>query len=120
MAITGLSKLPDWKGTCFRGARQPLVDFKKQYKVGKVINYDSFLSTSRDKSASEVFAKKNVKDTVGVMLFMKIKFGKDVSKLSLVEAEAEVLLLPGSSFKVDKIEKGKDFYEVTMKEQPRK
>jgi hypothetical protein len=104
MAGSGLQKLPNWTGSIYRGMALSSQEFKKMFQVGKTVVFPSFTSTSTEADAPRRFAAENAKgDKVGIFLIISATKGKDVSKISFVKSENEILLPPGSVFKVNKI-----------------
>lgn len=124
MAKKGLKKLPEYKDVAYRGMTITPEDLATKYKKGGVVDYLNFTSTSKARSESEVFIGNELAkdkalggDKVGLLLHLNVQEkGRDVSNLSLVEKEQEVLLMPGTRFKMDtapvKNEAG-GYYEVS-------
>ncbi|BBC26483.1 DUF4157 domain-containing protein [Pseudanabaena sp. ABRG5-3] len=115
MATSGLERLPNIVSQCFRGLGLSEAEFKAQYedKVGQVISFPSFTSTSRKITTAKEFAETNSRQRgrIGVLLKMNVKFGKDVSKISNASSESEVLLLPNAQFKIDAFEESVNGYK---------
>lgn len=102
-----LKTLPDYKGDVHRVLKdnggKRLAEFTKN--VGGTIEWKGFTSTSSDKSAIDRFA--NVNDITEKVVFkIKSKTGKDVSHLSDVKDEKEVVFNRGTKFKITGINKG--------------
>ncbi len=90
----GLSKLPDHEGIVYSGNPNNLTE---DFKPGMVIKFSGYLSTSLNKSVSEVFMR--IKGNRGVLFKLHIKTGKDLSQ-TFNTTEKEVLVPRGSRFKV--------------------
>jgi hypothetical protein len=80
---------------------------------GELITSNNFLSTSTDRNVSAVFAKNaTTRDTSTRVLFefeidTRLKDAKpyaDISKLSCIPGEAEILIMLGSVFKIEEVE----------------
>lgn len=115
-AMSGLHKLPPWQGTVVRGMTLHGNDLDKLamfYKVGAIVEETQFTSTS-DASAGSGFGG-NVRYSI------KAKTGRDVRKISSFKGEQEILLVPGTKYKVLKATRSKDSYgsdkfEIEMEE----
>eukprot|EP01124_Arcella_intermedia_P012403 TRINITY_DN18751_c0_g1_i1.p1 TRINITY_DN18751_c0_g1~~TRINITY_DN18751_c0_g1_i1.p1 ORF type:complete len:666 (+),score=140.14 TRINITY_DN18751_c0_g1_i1:23-2020(+) len=96
--FSGLQKLPDYKGTVYRGVKDVL--FSKHpneiYKVGKGVVWVTVTSTSQNPEVPQSFLKKGD----GTLCRIEVIEGKDISQLSFYKKEKEVLLLPNSYFEV--------------------
>ena len=118
IGIKGLKKLPNWQGDSFRGLGLPANEFKETYKIGHVVTFPAFSSTSLVKGVSENFARRNTTGgKVGILQILAVTVGKDIDQVSLISGEKEILLLPGAEFKVVNIQppkKAGDFYVVRM------
>jgi predicted ABC-type ATPase len=127
MAMKGLSKLPDYAGNVFRGMTIAR-DEVQNYQVGQVLEYRSFKSSSRDESVSQEFITKELaKDEkrgggkVGVLFVMQlVEKAKDVSMFSNApNQESEVLMLPGTRFRINSIDRIDDLhYRITAVQVP--
>lgn len=100
VALKGLMKLPVKSGQAFRGFTVTPEEFARDYSVGSVITYKPFVSTSTDRAISEAYAKLAVAPKFGVLMLIDVKDGRDVDDISLAKGEREILVLPGSKFKV--------------------
>jgi hypothetical protein len=108
--VTGASKLPMQKGKFYRGQG------KRQYKksdIGKVMSpYESFKSVSKKRAVAENFLDASKKSQ---LLIIKAKTARDITSYSQGrgpngENEEELLLLPGTRLRVDKIYPGESNY----------
>lgn len=104
MLLDALIKLPDWKGTAYRGMRLPVADFQQDFVVGAVIDTPTFQSTSKKTAKPNEFAKPVAGRPASVLLKLTLRTGRDVTNLSLVGNEDEVLVLPGTRFRVKSVE----------------
>lgn len=111
IAMQALMKLPDYQGIVYRGQTLTPEDLASRYQVGKRISYEFLISSSKDRSVSEKFAAvkttgkgKPVDGKVGVLMIINLKAGgKDISMLSTVGKEQEVLWLPGQELLITKV-----------------
>jgi len=99
----GLGKCSPGPDQVFRGvnykgnAKQVLSKFKE----GAAVSDKGFLSTSADKRVAETMASVNSeKGQTSVIFTLSGKSGFDISKLSNIRAEKEVLFQPGAKFRV--------------------
>lgn len=99
-----LSKLPTSpKQELFRGVNLPN-DIFKEYKVGSIIEFKGFLSTSFDKREAERFLKGTDPNKTPTLLNIKShKNGKDVSKISNYEDESEIAFKRNTKWKITSI-----------------
>ena len=91
--MSGLAALPDWKGTVFRGV--PASSFsvvKENYSNGKDIHWSSFTSTTTSISRAKQFAH----GKGGIIFFIHVLTGRDVSCYSAFKRENEILLGPNT------------------------
>lgn len=96
-----LQQLPNYTGEVWRGAGyiMPL-----SYKKGSTLTFGSgFISSSKKQSKAEFFANKTNKP-YRVVFKITSKTGKDISSLSRLKTEEEVLFKPGTKFVVTKRE----------------
>lgn len=105
----GLAKMPKFSGLSSRGMRFSPHELEKvlaTYRKGEVVTESAFVSSSAGEQAA-----------FGGNVFMKIhgKTGVDVAPYSYYRREREVLFMPGTRFRVDKVEQinGKYIVEVT-------
>lgn len=107
---SGLSKLPDVKGEVFRGSRRD-----RNLNVGDTFTSKSFWSSSSSRSTADKFSG----DTV--VYKIRSKTGKNISKLSNIGGESEVLFRSNTSFSVTGVSTGRNsrtgnpvtVYEIT-------
>lgn len=104
-AKRGLKKLPNWKGTLYRG--EGLNDtrmhaFEKMYRAGTPHTLAHFWSMSKDRTVSEGFL--TTAQGTPVLFVANVDKGKDVENLSLHESEKEVIVLPGAQFAISGIQ----------------
>ena len=100
-AMTGLNKLPDFAGTCYRGLKVTDEDRQRDYRQGSYVTFPSLTSTSKDRAVSNSWAQTPVPEMVGVLLVLSgVTHGKDIESISTNEVEREVLLLAGTRFVV--------------------
>lgn len=90
-AESGLSQLPSHVGTVFRGTNLTADQAAKYAEVGKVVTEPHFFSTS------EVMGRAFPGNTKYVINSVQ---GKDVSYLSEIAGEKEILFRPGTRFEV--------------------
>ena len=90
-ASSALGRLPEYRGTTFRGLESLWPGFMTRYAPGAVITEEAFMSTAATTGAA--FRGEAVIQVVGTR-------GRDVSMLSEYAHEAEVLFAPGSRFRV--------------------
>lgn len=123
MALQGLNKLPDYDGAVFRGAGYTETEFAAAFKQGGTLNISALTSYSKSRDIATSFAGRQPK-SVKVLTRIEDAGGRDISAISTLKREAEVVLLPGSSYKVRSIKKmprqdGHGFrdtwYEVVMR-----
>ncbi|MGN6687338.1 MAG: hypothetical protein ACTHK1_07350 [Actinomycetales bacterium] len=110
VAMQGLSKLPPWTQDTYRGARYTEDEFKKQFGVGAVMSFDSFASSAQEEKVALNFAhgigieyKIDASKDIAVVAVLSNTNGRDISEISAVKKEKEVLLLPGSRFVVKSV-----------------
>lgn len=109
MAIEGLKKLPPFVGRVFRGESRPESIYQSDYPPGKTIEKGHFLSTSKDVNQSMKFAKDDsgaAPPRRGILWEINAngKKGRDIQDISLFTQEQEVLFMPGSTFKINKVD----------------
>lgn len=94
-----IDKLPKFKGELYRGMSLPsnIDKLLEEWQKGNAIKMDSFTSTSIDNKVSKSFGDFQIK------LISKGKNGADISSLSGLEEEKEVLFKSGTNFKVKSI-----------------
>ncbi|MEU1369545.1 DUF4157 domain-containing protein [Streptomyces sp. NPDC005803] len=118
MTMEALNRLPPVTGTVYRGDWNAGGD-ESVYRLGKqaALNYrpgsvftSSFDSTSREESVGMDFMRgQRVSGTKTHRIFLELtltgKYGRDIDPFHQYQgSEAEVLLMPGANFKVDRSE----------------
>ena len=94
--MTGLEKLPDYRGECWRGYNHGTrAQILEQYQVGRPIQWGAFTSVTTDKSAAQSFAP----DT-RVIFKITVTSGRDINAYSFFPQEGEILLSPSHRFTV--------------------
>jgi surface protein len=120
--------------TLYRGAKlsnkeiSKIIDVTKKGEVnglpGAIVFSKTFLSFSKNINVAKAFMEHNQIEKFSKVLFIlksdiDIDYNSsthvDVGRLSLLDDEEEVLFLPFSSFKIEKIEKEKDIYKIELK-----
>jgi hypothetical protein len=103
MTVEGLSQLPPVTGvTVYRGDWSSVV--ATRYKEGATVTFGEFNSFSRDRNTAEGFASSGrFSNPVLLTVALKGKGGRDVSRFSKYNTEAEVLMMPGSKIKINKV-----------------
>lgn len=115
---TGLEKLPLYgeRKIAWRGMRKTRAEFAKQYALGdpaklrgKQLPFTAFLSVSKTRAVAERFAYKPKQTDpkgatmISVMMQCKLINSRDVSGLSLLRDEAELVLPPPSILQIDDV-----------------
>lgn len=111
MLSQAVSKLPPYAEVTYRGLRENPAAFQKKYVEGATLApFTSFSSASKVRAKAQTFADGTGGNftpppdkTVSVVLVVNMKDGRDISKLSFMGDEKEVLILPGAVFKVDRL-----------------
>jgi len=104
MAVAGLKKLPKVTGVeTYRGMSLPQSVFDKDYKEGGPWGSKALTSTSTDPSKALTFLAM-AKGEVKFMIKFQVTAGRDVDFISVFQGEKEVLLLPGATGVITKIE----------------
>jgi len=111
---SGLTKLPSFKKTTWRGEKfygsqkKEFEEYLAKIKPGGKLKQDAFLSTSADKGVASSFGSIN-SDTerfAGRILFeIRAKRGKSIKEWSRFKNEKEVLYKSGTEFDVVSVEK---------------
>jgi len=130
--MEGLNKLPPRNGTVYRGERMTVDEFAKVWKDRKTISYSSFASSSTRPEIAEGIAAGNFAregQTVSVLSRFAVKDARDLAPLSRVTDESEWLILPGTTFTIDKIAPAKtrpagkpqatEWWEITLTQKPK-
>jgi SPP1 gp7 family putative phage head morphogenesis protein len=112
-AMNGMAKLPKWQGEVIRGislTSAELLQLKKFYPVGAVVEEVQFTSTA-NAAMGKGFTGGNVR------YHIQAKSGRDVKHMSQHGGEQEILLMPGTKYKVTKTGAFKgDGLEIWMEE----
>ena len=110
VALAGLKKLPKKVGETYRGERMTLAAFNSTYKEGAVLTDQAFVSRSTNKAEAEKFAdgggSVEIKpdQTVRVLVTTQVFEGRDIKAISVNKKEDEWLMLPDSSYRIERIE----------------
>ena len=111
VAMQGLAKFAPYDKPVYRGASFPKAGVKLD--TGQLISFNSFASASKLRSTAETFAYTSSRPSgqeitskaplreVGIIYELHRPGGRDVSAFSLAAQEEEVVLLPGSKFRID-------------------
>ena len=99
-----ISKAPKYEGNIYRGMHFNDDNFVKQLEAGKIISMNGISSWSSDKNIAQAFSEQyGAKNQV--IITTKNKSGVDISKLSAIEEEKEVLHSSKSYFNIVSIDK---------------
>ena len=101
-----MKKLPNYKGTVFRGAtiKNPLLE---KLNIGDILHEKAFLSTSVNPAIAQNFGSSQLYEGVSNAQF-KIELksaGRAINAYTFKPDEAEVLAKPNTYFRVEAIEK---------------
>lgn len=116
-AMHGLRKLPPWEGWVVRGMsvdKTTVAQLKQFYRVGAVVEETQFTSTSNAARGSGFGGN--------VRYRIHTKTGRDVKPISSFKGEEEVLLAPGTKYRVLRVTPykgsygGADGIEIEMEE----
>ena len=114
VAMQGLAKFAPYNKPVYRGASFPKASVKVD--IGQFVSFNSFASASKLKSKAEDFAYTSSRPSlvetkagapprdVGILYELHRPGGRDVSEFSLAGEEEEVVLLPGSRFRIDSVQ----------------
>jgi len=116
LMLLARAKLPKFVGTVWRGVK---ADLRKHYPKGKEVYWWAFSSTTQQMSTltnPQFLGKKGVR----TIFNLQVRSGVDIAKYSVFQsAEAEVLLFPGTKFRVvDSMDLGSGLYQVHLEEVP--
>ena len=108
MVSVAFEKLPAWDGRTFRGARYTPKQFKAM-KPGSELPFTAFASSSLNEEKARDFANMDGAPgfTVRVLFVMNVHNGRDIQSLAASETEQEIVLPPGSRFRVTEVEKSR-------------
>lgn len=101
-----LNKLPNYKGTVYRGSSIKN-DLLNKIKVGDIVHEKAFLSTSTNSNVARNFSAAGVYQDVSAAQF-KIDLkssGRAINNYTFKAQEAEVLVKPDTYFQVQAIER---------------
>lgn len=101
-----LRDLPDYAGTVYRGQGNFKL-FGGSFTVGQTKTLHKFTSSSKSTTEAHDFMKGG-HVTTPVLIEMQVTSGKDVSSISAYDYEEEVLLQPGTTFRITDVTKGID------------
>jgi len=105
--MNGLRKIPLWKSSqdLYRGVPGDLIKiYPEKYKVEKIITWYGFSSTSTNLARVQSFLGDN---EATIFCINECISGRRIEKFSAHPEEAEILLPPGSRFKIVGIIRGK-------------
>ena len=96
--MRALDQLPPFQGKVYRGGNKGLDQetVKKEYAVGRPVQWAAFSSATTDVTAAKEFVEKDV----GVIFKLAVVSGRDISAFSYFPKENEVLLSPNTRFVV--------------------
>lgn len=94
-----LTKIPDYKGIVSRSASLPVDILPEYLEKENIVSDEAFISTALGVRLGELSTGVGEAPTEqDVKMIIKVHGGKDISSLN--EQESEVILLPGSRFKI--------------------
>lgn len=108
----GLNKLPDYTKTTYRQigfdfqGEKVYNDFINKHKIGEIINYNQFISSSKN------YGDYSIEDKLKIELTIAGKTGKDIRGFAGIKEENEILFDYNVDFKVIK----KDNNKIWLKE----
>lgn len=105
MATSGLGKMERYARPTYRGATTTSKDFAADVGTGKNVTMPALTSTAKDPAVAEDFIKSGISRAkpIGLMWIYVNSGGRDVQQLSAIRKEAEVLLLPGTPFRISSV-----------------
>ena len=119
LMLTARSKLPKYTGSVWRGVKD--VDHRADYPKGKELYWWAFSSTTKELSTLQNPTFLGISG-VRTVFMIEILHGVDLQRYSAfqgVASEKEVLLYPGTKFKVvDAMEMGEGLFQVHLRELP--
>lgn len=133
VVMTSLRRMPVVRGmTLYRGIRSS-IDMSV-HKVGAVISWPAFSSTTPNMKTTKAFLTKQVRETEneveledgeqlidgntqlnGTMFVIEDAWGYDIQPYSFYQDEEEILLEPGQQFRVEGVVDGDKFTLITLK-----
>jgi hypothetical protein len=116
LMLTARSKLPKYTGSVWRGVQG--VVMRDKYPKDKEVWWWALSSTTK-----QLHTLTNPRflgtSSVRTVFLVEILHGVDLQRYSAFQGEAEVLLYPGTKFKVfDAMDMGGDLFQVHLKELP--
>ncbi|MCC2318497.1 ADP-ribosyltransferase [Cellulomonas chengniuliangii] len=109
-AVAGLGKLPQSSERTFRGTKFP-PQVLDEWRPGEIVSDSAFWSTSTSRAVAEEFRVRN-NGNVLITLQNGVR-GVDIQHLSHFDREGEVLLLPGTRFRVlDRVMDPRGFWQL--------
>ena len=119
LMLTARSKLPKYTGSVWRGVKN--FDLRASYPKGKEFYWWVFSSTTKELSTLQNPRFLGISG-VRTLFMIEILHGVDLERYSAfqgVASEKEVLLYPGTKFKVvDAMEMGEGLFQVHLRELP--
>ena len=119
LMLTARSKLPKYTGSVWRGVKDR--DLRASYPKGKEFYWWAFTSTTKELSTLQNPRFLGISG-VRTLFMIEILHGVDLQRYSAfqgVASEKEVLLYPGTKFKVvDAMEMGEGLFQVHLRELP--
>jgi hypothetical protein len=95
--MRALDKLPRFQGTVYRGgAGFDQAAVRREYTVGRPVQWAAFSSTTKDVAAAKRFVDKSV----GVLFKLRVVSGRDIAAYSYFPKESEILLSPNTRLTV--------------------
>lgn len=103
---SGLNKLPAVRGVFYRGTRIDQSQFLKTWVAGRTVTSSMFVSVSADERIARYFAKEGAygRGKIDVLFEIRNGTGSLVDPISINQGEREILLTPGTKFRVDAVE----------------
>ncbi len=107
--ITGVSKLPAFRGTVYRGTsfENSLKLFRDYTTVGNTVYDRAFASTSESRSIAESFITDSGESRF-VLMIIRSRTGRNIQGIGasgIDLSEKEILFLPSTKFKITKVKK---------------
>lgn len=116
LMIQGLRRLPDYVGVVSSGAGATTRDIESTYVVGKEYFVNQLMSTSKLQFVAERFVGTSNSTDAGILYVIATTAGRDISALSHIESEQEVLMLPRARYDVTAVEKEQNRFVVRMRQ----
>ena len=106
---SALKSAPDFTEICWRGTD---IDLRNRYKKDQVLTWNGFSSCSK----SYDFIYQSCVGTSGTLFKIKAISGKDISEYTMDTITEEVLLMPGISLVVIKVDMTSNHENITLVE----